>query len=147
MIREAEPRDAEALERLYKELLTDGRGIRVLPERLAEVRANPNSFLYVLETEEDGLIGSAHLHLCLDALDGTRPFGVVERVIVTGRVRGQGYGAQLMRHIDEQCILHRCVKVMLTSNAKRTEAHAFYRRMGYDGEGSKAFKKYLEAAD
>ncbi|WP_438444937.1 GNAT family N-acetyltransferase [Gorillibacterium sp. sgz5001074] len=142
MIREAVPKDAQGIERLYGELFGGGRTVRVLEDRIAEIRANPNSFLLVYENEE-GLVGTAHLHLCLDALEGTRPFGVVERVVVAGEHQGKGYGTQLMRYIEGLCREHRCVKVMLTSNMKRTEAHEFYSRLDYNGERSKAFIKEL----
>lgn len=142
MIREAEGRDAIAVERLYQELLPNHSEIHVLPERLEEIRINRNSYLFVYEV--DGiLVGSAHLHICLDALSGTRPFGVVERVIVTQEMQGRGYGSRLMEHLEQVCKEKQCVKVFLTSNALRQDAHQFYEKLGYDGEGSKAFKKYL----
>ncbi|MCM3170717.1 GNAT family N-acetyltransferase [Paenibacillus sp. MER 99-2] len=142
MIREAEGKDAIAVERLYQELLPNHSGIHVLPERLEEIRINPNSYLFVYDVD-GSLVGTAHLHVCLDALSGTRPFGVVERVIVTQEMQGRGYGSRLMEHLEEVCKEKNCVKVFLTSNALRQDAHQFYDKLGYDGEGSKAFKKYL----
>ncbi|WP_128103180.1 GNAT family N-acetyltransferase [Paenibacillus sp. DCT19] len=142
MIREAEGKDAIAVERLYQELLPNHSGIHVLPERLEEIRINPNSYLFVYDVD-GSLVGTAHLHVCLDALSGTRPFGVVERVIVTQEMQGRGYGSRLMEHLEQVCKEKNCVKVFLTSNALRQDAHQFYDKLGYDGEGSKAFKKYL----
>lgn len=142
MIREAEGKDAIAVERLYQELLPNHSDIHVLPERLEEIRINPNSYLFVYEVD-GSLVGSAHLHVCLDALSETRPFGVVERVIVTQELQGRGYGSRLMEHLEEVCKEKQCVKVFLTSNALRQDAHQFYEKLGYDGEASKAFKKYL----
>ncbi|WP_028595997.1 GNAT family N-acetyltransferase [Paenibacillus assamensis] len=142
MIREAEARDAEAIERLYKQLLPSNPNIKVLGERIEFIRRNPNSYLFVYE-EEDGLIGTAHLHVCDDALSGHQPFAVVERVIVSGQYQGKGYGAKLMNHIEQLCKELHCVKIMLTSQSQRQQAHEFYTRLGYDGNGSKAFKKYV----
>ncbi|MCG7382949.1 GNAT family N-acetyltransferase [Paenibacillus sp. ACRRY] len=142
MIREAEPRDAQAIERLYKELLPGNLNTKVLGERIEEIQTNPNSFLLVCEIDQK-VIGTAHLHICLDALVEDRPFGVVERVIITENVQGKGYGSELMEHIENICIQKNGVKIFLTSGTSRSEAHHFYEKLGYDGESSKAFKKYL----
>lgn len=142
MIREAEPRDAQAIERLYQELLPNNLNTKVLGERIEEIQNNPNSFLLVCEIDQK-VIGTAHLHICLDALVENRPFGVVERVIITEHVQSKGYGSELMKAIENICIQKNCMKIFLTSGASRSEAHHFYEKLGYDGESSKAFKKYL----
>ncbi|TVX94419.1 GNAT family N-acetyltransferase [Paenibacillus agilis] len=142
MIREAEARDAEEIERLYKELLPTNANVKVLGERLEYIKLSTNSYLFVYE-DEDRIIGTAHVHLCADALSGHQPFAVVERVIVSGEYQGRGYGAKLMNHIEQLCKELHCVKIMLTSQSQREQAHEFYTRLGYDGTGSKAFKKYV----
>ena len=142
MIREAEPRDAQAIERLYQELLPNNLNTKVLGERIEEIQNNPNSFLLVCEIDQK-VIGTAHLHICLDALVENRPFGVVERVIITEHVQSKGYGSALMKAIENICIQKNCMKKFLTSGASRSEAHHFYEKLGFDGESSKAFKKYL----
>ena len=123
MIREAEPRDAQAIERLYQELLPNNLNTKVLGERIEEIRNNPNSFLLVCEIDQK-VIGTAHLHICLDALVENRP-------------------SELMKYIENICIQRNCMKMFLTSGASRSEAHHFYEKLGFDGESSKAFKKYL----
>ena len=142
MIREAEPKDAEKIEQLYKELLPSNTKISVLEERINEVKNNPNSFLLVYEVDNE-VVGTAHLHLCLDALVESRPFGVVERVTISRAQQGKGYGSELMRYIEGLCVEKNCIKIFLASGTSRTEAHAFYDKLGYDHESSKAFKKYL----
>lgn len=142
MIREAESRDAAVIEGLYKELLPNNLNTRVLAERIEEISNNPDSFLFVYEIA-DQVIGTAHLHICLDALVENRPFGVVERVIITEHVQSKGYGSELMKYLEQVCMQRNCVKVFLTSGSSRNEAHRFYVKLGYNGESSKAFKKYL----
>ena len=44
---------------------------------------------------------------------------------------------------ERVCREHGRTKVMLLSGMHRTEAHAFFERLGYDGSVSRAFKKYL----
>lgn len=142
MIREALPQDAGALEALYRQLLPDNPDIRVSPDRISVIRTNPDSYLFIYDREGE-LAGTVHLHLCMDALSGDRPFAVIERVVTALHVRGQGIGGALMRHAEEAAKSRGALKVMLSSNARRQEAHRFYERLGYDGEGSRLYKKYL----
>ncbi|MEK3736578.1 MULTISPECIES: GNAT family N-acetyltransferase [Paenibacillus] len=142
MIREAVPKDAINIEELYRILLPEHPAIHVSPERLKQIADHPDSFLYVYE-EQGIIVGSLHLHFCMDALCDDRPFAVIERVIVAEKVRGKGYGAMLMRHAENVAIFKGALKIMLSSAAKREEAHRFYEHLGYDGSSSKLFKKYL----
>lgn len=64
MIREAEARDAACIEGLYRELLPDHAGTKVLAERIEEIRCHEHSFLFVYEVQ-DQIVGTAHLHICL----------------------------------------------------------------------------------
>ncbi|WP_232229128.1 GNAT family N-acetyltransferase [Paenibacillus zanthoxyli] len=134
--------DARGVETLYRLLLPNHPGVEVLPERLNQIAANPDSFLFVCE-EDNRIIGTVHLHLCMDALSGNRPFAVIERVIVSPDVRGKGFGAALMRHAEQTAVERGALKIMVSSASRREEAHVLYTALGYDGEGSKLFKKYL----
>ena len=75
----------------------------VLPERIEEIKRHEHSFLFVYEAREQ-VVGTAHLHICLDALAGNRPFGLVERVIMSNEVQGRGYSTELMKHVEEVCL-------------------------------------------
>jgi N-acetylglutamate synthase-like GNAT family acetyltransferase len=65
MIREAAPEDV-----VYIEALPDHANIHVSPERIRQIAGNPDSFLYIYE-EHGVIVGSVHLHLCMDAQAGT----------------------------------------------------------------------------
>ncbi|MCP1132361.1 GNAT family N-acetyltransferase [Paenibacillus polysaccharolyticus] len=142
MIREAEARDAATIDKLYRELLPNHAHTEVLAERIEEIRRHEHSFLFVYEVREQ-VVGTAHLHICLDALAGNRPFGLVERVVMSSELQGNGYGTELMEHVEQVCLQVNASKILLASGASRQGAHQFYRKLGYDGESSKAFKKYL----
>ncbi|WP_019910864.1 GNAT family N-acetyltransferase [Paenibacillus sp. HW567] len=144
MIREAVPEDAPSIEQLYRILLPDQKDIKVLPARIGQIATNPESFLYVYEAD-GAVVGTVHLHFCMDALSGERPFAVIERVVTAPETRGKGYGAALMRHAEETAAARGALKVMLSSAMRRTEAHRFYERLGYDGDGSRLFKRYLNS--
>ena len=79
----------------------------------------------------------------MDALSADRPFGVIERVVIAPQLRVKGIGASLMKCAEEAAAARGALKVMLSSKSCRTDARRFYERLGYDGEGSKLFKKYI----
>ncbi|MNE47984.1 aminoalkylphosphonic acid N-acetyltransferase [compost metagenome] len=130
------------IEVLYRILLPDHQDIHVSPLRISQIAGNPDSFLYVNEVAGE-IAGTLHLHLCMDALSGDCPIAVIERVVTAPQLRGKGYGTALMRHAEETAASRGALKIMLSSNSSRVEAHRFYERLGYDGEGSKLYKKYI----
>jgi N-acetylglutamate synthase-like GNAT family acetyltransferase len=84
------------------------------------------------------------LSLCPDAMYGRQPFGVIENVVVREDARGAGVGTALLEHLQGLALQADCSKLMLSSAATRTSAHAFFKRSGF--EPSKvAFVKYRRA--
>ena len=140
VIRRATPDDASAIERLYRELVSDPL-IRVLPEQVALLSDSLTSFLFVAEAD-DAVCATALLTICPDAMYRTQPFGVVENVIVTQGMRGRGFGRLLLAHVEHLAITHHCTKLMLLSSATREAAHAFFRRCGFISDTKHAFVKY-----
>jgi len=55
----------------------------------------------------------------------------VEAVRVAALLRGRGLGAELMRWAVERARATGCVRMQLTSNKERTDAHRFYERLGF----------------
>jgi N-acetylglutamate synthase-like GNAT family acetyltransferase len=141
-VRAATGSDAEAIQRLYRELVPSDRNIQVAPQRVEELRSDRHNRLLVLEA--DGQVcGTAFLTVCLDSMYGFQPFGLVENVIVASTHRGRGLGRLLMSAVEEQARSFGCTKLMLLSSAARVEAHSFFTRIGFDGEKKRGFVKYL----
>jgi N-acetylglutamate synthase-like GNAT family acetyltransferase len=142
MIREARAEDAGAVQRLYEVLVPGNPRIRVLPERLEGLRRDAVNFCFV--DERDGeVVGTVLLHLCPDVMFEERPYALLENLVVEPGARGGGVGRALLEHAEQVAREHGCTKLMLLSGVHRTEAHAFFERLGYDGSVSRAFKKYL----
>lgn len=139
-IREAVADDADDLTGLYRLLKADPK-IAVNAERLDELRASPQSFLLVCQIDCK-VIATAHVSLCPDAMYGYRPFAVVENVVVAEEFRSRGTGTALMNYIDELCFSKDCSKIMLLSNAQRSDAHRFFARRGYSSSKKVGFVKY-----
>jgi N-acetylglutamate synthase-like GNAT family acetyltransferase len=126
-IREAEKQDKDKIQYLYG-VLCPGEPISILEERIAQIHKDNNNSLFVCEDENENILGTIFLTLCLDPMFGFRPYGVVENVIVDPMARGKGIGNKLMRHVEDICLTNNCTKIMLLSNSKRLEAHKFFEK-------------------
>lgn len=142
LIRQAQPRDAAAIEALYRLLVPGDVNIAVDPVRIAALEHDQTNHLLVAD-EEGLLAGTAFLTLCLDPMYGFQPYGVVENVIVLPAARARGTGTGLMEGLEQLARAARCTKLMLLSTHTRREAHQFFMRLGFDGERKRGFVKYL----
>lgn len=143
--RRARAEDASAIEGLYRLLVPGDRNIRVDAQRVGALAEHPENHLFVLEA--NGVVrGTAFLTICLDSMYGFLPYGVVENVIVEPTTRRAGGGRALMQAVEMTARAHRCTKLMLLSSSARTDAHAFFRRLGFDGEKKRGFVRYLNRA-
>jgi hypothetical protein len=87
--------DSYPIEYLYKILCPDA-PIKVISERILEIKKDPNQFLFVYE--KDGIVlGTVMLVICLSAMFGVQPFGLIEHFIVDEKARRQGIQGALDR--------------------------------------------------
>jgi len=133
------------VEALYRELVPGDPNIRVAPELVAALERDAHNHLLVAELDGE-VCGSAFLTLCLDPMYGSQPYGLVENVIVLSSRRSLGAGRVLLAEIERIARAARCTKLMLLSTATRSRAHAFFARLGFDGERKRGFVKYLNRA-
>lgn len=140
-IREAKPSDAEAIEALYKSLVSNP-AIDVRPDRIEEIRADPCNFLLVVE-DAGRLAATAFFTICRDPMFAFRPYAVVENVVVLEGQRRKGVGRSLLQHVEDIAVRVECTKIMLLSSSYRTDAHTFFVRVGFTAEKKKGFVKYL----
>lgn len=144
MIREAVKTDRDQLEKLYRMLVPNSRHLNVLEAQIETIRLDPHNFLLVYELEDE-IVGTLTLNICLQALHGLRPYGIIENIVVDEGHRGKGIGKQLLQYAEAYCITANCRKIMLLSHSSRYRAHQFFEREGYSGTVSKGFKKYLDS--
>lgn len=94
----------------------------------------PNYTLYVAEW--DGRIVGSFALLIMDNLGHMgAPSGIVEDVVVGPVQQGRGIGRAMMSFALARCEERRCYKVMVSSNARRDRAHAFYEKLGFERHG------------
>ncbi|MBU8975671.1 GNAT family N-acetyltransferase [Lysobacter sp. FW306-1B-D06B] len=109
-------------------------------ERIAVVRHDPRQHLLIAEIDGDacGLISLYTLYSVVHGCELARITGLV----VLPERQGAGVGRRLLKEVE--AISRRCGvrRIEVTSNASRTDAHAFYRQCGYL-DGSMRFVKAL----
>ena len=95
------------------------------------IEADPNHMLVV--GERDGKIFAT---LLLSFLPGLSRHGAwraqIEAMRVSGASRGQGIGQELLDWSIEKARQHGCTLVQLTAARRRTNAHRFYERAGFE---------------
>jgi GNAT superfamily N-acetyltransferase len=133
--------DLPALITLYDQLYP----VPTHPERMREsfrqMAANPDYLVIGAFTDEGELVGSALVIICLDIIAGCQPWAMLENVIVTDRLRGQGVGRLVMGALEQLARERGCSYIQLTTS--RPDAHAFYSAVGYSGDVVRAFRKTL----
>lgn len=135
-IRQAIKEDLPQILNLYAEVLDKGEvlSLEQAETLFSKMATYPNYKVYVAETEST-IIGTFAL-LIMDNLAhiGT-PSAVVEDVVVADNYQGKGIGKTMMIIAMEKCKETGCYKLVLSSNLKRTEAHAFYESLAFEKHG------------
>ena len=97
----------------------------------ASIQANPDDEIWV--GERDGQVVAT---LQLTILSGLSRNGMrralVEAVRVSAGMRGLGIGARLMQVAMDRARERGCGTIQLTSDLRRTDAHRFYARLGFE---------------
>jgi len=137
IIREAESRDIAAVLAIYKAAKIEGDDGFTVEEATAHwqrFRAYPNYRLFVVEI--GGEVLATYALLIMDNLAKRgRPSGIVEDVGVMPGRQGNGIGRAMMAHAMQECRAAGCYKLALSSNLRRTDAHDFYERLGFERHG------------
>jgi GNAT superfamily N-acetyltransferase len=99
-------------------------------EAFAAIEAAPDQRL-VVACEGGRVVGTLQLLFmpCLSGKGGWR--GQIEAVRVARDRRGEAIGERLARWAIEQCRARVCVRVQLTSDNSRADAHRFWERLGF----------------
>lgn len=105
----------------------------------------PDYTLYVAET--DGAVAGSFALLVMDNLGHLgSPSAIVEDVVVDPARHGMGVGRSMMEFAIETARRKGCYKLVLSSNAKRARAHAFYESLGFERHGYSFRVLYEKAA-
>jgi GNAT superfamily N-acetyltransferase len=138
LIRKPLAGDQDALLRMLGELgyPTDP---DTLDSRLRRLEDDPGTQVFVAELDGE-VMGLAVLHVM--PLLERPPLGRITALVVSGSRRRLGIGRRLVEQAEEQARLAGCERLDLTTSEHRTDAHAFYRELGF-AERSRRFVKDL----
>ena len=100
----------------------------------AEICSIPNYRLYIAEQAGE-VVGTFALLIMPNLGHLGAASGVLEDVVVAEHSHQKGIGRRMVQKALELCRLAGCYKMVLSSNLRRTEAHAFYERLGFEKHG------------
>jgi N-acetylglutamate synthase-like GNAT family acetyltransferase len=108
-------------------------------ESMEALRRDPASWLWVA-VDRGEVVGLVGLHVM--PLLERGPFARMTALVVGERARRRGIGRALIERMEEQAREEGCERIELSSADRRHDAHAFYRRVGFQ-EASRRFLKHL----
>ncbi|MDR0918177.1 MAG: GNAT family N-acetyltransferase [Oscillospiraceae bacterium] len=89
--------------------------------------------------KEDTVISTCYIAVIPNLTHYGRPIGFIENVITDEKYRRQGLGRKVMQLAINYAKEQNCNKVCLLSGSHRTEAHKFYKDLGFDGDFKRGF--------
>lgn len=135
-IRQAIKEDLPQILNLYAEVLDKGAVLSLEQANtlFLKMATYPNYKVYIAETGNK-VIGTFALLIMDNLAHVGTPSAVVEDVVVADNYQGKGIGKTMMIFAMEKCKEVGCYKLVLSSNLKRTEAHAFYESLAFEKHG------------
>jgi len=137
-IRQATERDLDDVLALYAQpAMDDGQVMDLASAQkvFAEFARHPSYRLFVACGGQAQVLGSYALLIMPNLAHRGTPSAVVEDVVVSPQHHGQGIGRQMMSHAVQLAREAGCYKLALSSNTKRSSAHAFYESLGFRKHG------------
>ena len=135
-----EEKGLSSLLELYKQLNPDD---NILDERIIKniwENIKNQNIKYFIAKDNEKIIGSCYICIIPNLTRGGKSIGFIENVITDIKYRGKGIGKIIMENAIKYAKENNCYKVILQSGNKRTDAHEFYKKLGFDGESKKAYE-------
>ncbi|UCU99705.1 GNAT family N-acetyltransferase [Acidovorax radicis] len=139
-IREAQRADLENVLALYAAIEDSAADVLTVEEAQAvwaQFAHYPSYRLWVAcdPAQHGAVVGTYALLVMHNLAHRGAPSAIVEDVVVAKDQQGRGIGRQMMAHAMQQAREAGCYKLALSSNARRTGAHAFYESLGFAQHG------------
>ena len=137
IIHEALEADLPAILSLYGQPDFDNGVVADLEEAqefLAMIGRYPDYRIYVAEIES--VVIGVYSLLIMDKLAHKRtPSAILEDIVVATARQRLGVGKALVAHAMDTARNKGCYKLVLSSNMRRTDAHRFYDKLGFQRHG------------
>ena len=139
--RDATERDAVALARLCTELGHPATP-DVMPARVLALVGDHNARAIVAESARLGdVVALATVHI-RNTLNHEAPLAQLTLLVVDERVRGTGVGRAIVDEAERWARARKCKRLIVTTALRRTDAHAFYERIGFTHTGRRYAKDF-----
>ena len=138
-------KDLDTLMDLYVQLSPINEGLSVEKrDEIWEQIQKDDKITYLGAYENDQLIATCFLTIIPNLSNQGRPIGFIENVVTDEKWRGKGVGTKLLQEAIAMAKAQNCYKVFLESGIARTDAHEFYKSLGFDDTRKKAFNIRFE---
>ncbi len=134
---------ADAIREVAEDVGRDGAPAPGYVAAYEEITADPNALLLVGVLDGE-VVATCQVNFLRHLMYHGGLVGQVESVRTAAGLRGQGIGTALMEWVLAECRRRGAVRLQLTSNAARTDAHRFYERLGFVASHV-GMKRYLGA--
>jgi GNAT superfamily N-acetyltransferase len=138
-VRAAHATDADALARLSTQLGYPA-DPAVMPSRLARFERDTNARAFVV-VSGDAVIGMATIHLRF-TMNHESPIAQLTLLVVDESVRTRGVGRALVQAAERFARERGAKRINVTTALQRSDAHAFYERIGYALTGRRYGKNF-----
>jgi GNAT superfamily N-acetyltransferase len=128
-IRSVRLSDGPAIEQLLDQLGYTGRE-GFLPQKLQRMLADPGERLLVYETAA-GVVAFISVHF-IPQIAVAGDFARISYFSVDDSVRGQGIGREMEEYIATLAKERGCDRIEVHCHSRRSDAHRFYFRQGYE---------------
>jgi GNAT superfamily N-acetyltransferase len=98
---------------------------------LRRIQETPGLHVFVV-VEGEKVVGSLALTVVPNLSHRATSWANIENMIVDEAHRSKKYGELLIKHAIEVAREAGCYRISLTSNKRRTDAHRFYERLGFE---------------
>jgi GNAT superfamily N-acetyltransferase len=131
--------DLSSLLELYQQL-NPGDNIHEYDARRIWKYIKSQNIKYFVAKENGKIISSCYICMIPNFTRGGKSIGFIENMITDVKYRRKGIGKTVMGNAIKYAKEHNCYKVLLQSGNKRTDAHIFYKSIGFDDNSKKAFE-------
>jgi len=129
---------------LYKQLHPEENPIDINKANIIWENIENNNIKYFIAIDKENIISTCYLAIIPNLTRNGRSIGFIENVITNDKYRKMGIGKKIIKMAVEYGKQNNCYTIILKSNVKRTEAHKFYEKCGFNGNSKKAFELKFE---